>query len=564
MSDDKKVIFSMSKVNKTYSSSNKQVLKDIYLSFFYGAKIGILGLNGSGKSSLLKIIAGQDKNFQGDLVFAPNYTVGYLEQEPLLDETKTVIEVVREGVAQTVAILDEFNKINDMFGLPEVYENADKMDKLMERQSVLQDQIDASNAWELDTKLEIAMDALRTPDGDMPINVLSGGEKRRVALCRLLLQQPDVLLLDEPTNHLDAESVLWLEQHLAQYSGTVIAVTHDRYFLDNVAGWILELDRGQGIPYKGNYSSWLEQKSKRMELEEKVASKHRKTLERELDWVRQGAKGRQTKQKARLQNYDKLLNEDQKELDEKLEIYIPNGPRLGTNVIDAKGVSKSFGEKLLYDNLNFTLPQAGIVGIIGPNGAGKSTIFRMIMDEQKADAGEFSIGETVKIAYVDQSHSNIDPNKSIWENFCDGQELIMMGGRQVNSRAYLSRFNFGGSDQNKKVATLSGGERNRLHLAMTLKEEGNVLLLDEPTNDLDINTLRALEEGLENFAGCAVVISHDRWFLDRICTHILAFEGNSEVYFFEGSFSDYEENKKKRLGGDLTPKRIKYRKLIRS
>ncbi len=564
MSDDKKVIFSMSKVNKTYSSSNKQVLKDIYLSFFYGAKIGILGLNGSGKSSLLKIIAGQDKNFQGDLVFAPNYTVGYLEQEPLLDETKTVIEVVREGVAQTVAILDEFNKINDMFSLPEVYENADKMDKLMERQSVLQDQIDASNAWELDTKLEIAMDALRTPDGDMPINVLSGGEKRRVALCRLLLQQPDVLLLDEPTNHLDAESVLWLEQHLAQYSGTVIAVTHDRYFLDNVAGWILELDRGQGIPYKGNYSSWLEQKSKRMELEEKVASKHRKTLERELDWVRQGAKGRQTKQKARLQNYDKLLNEDQKELDEKLEIYIPNGPRLGTNVIDAKGVSKSFGEKLLYDNLNFTLPQAGIVGIIGPNGAGKSTIFRMIMDEQKADAGEFSIGETVKIAYVDQSHSNIDPNKSIWENFCDGQELIMMGGRQVNSRAYLSRFNFGGSDQNKKVATLSGGERNRLHLAMTLKEEGNVLLLDEPTNDLDINTLRALEEGLENFAGCAVVISHDRWFLDRICTHILAFEGNSEVYFFEGSFSDYEENKKKRLGGDLTPKRIKYRKLIRS
>lgn len=564
MSDDKKVIFSMSKVNKTYSSSNKQVLKDIYLSFFYGAKIGILGLNGSGKSSLLKIIAGQDKNFQGDLVFAPNYTVGYLEQEPLLDETKTVIEVVREGVAETVAILDEFNKINDMFGLPEVYENADKMDKLMERQSVLQDQIDASNAWELDTKLEIAMDALRTPDGDMPINVLSGGEKRRVALCRLLLQQPDVLLLDEPTNHLDAESVLWLEQHLAQYAGTVIAVTHDRYFLDNVAGWILELDRGQGIPWKGNYSSWLEQKSKRMELEEKVASKHRKTLERELDWVRQGAKGRQTKQKARLQNYDKLLNEDQKELDEKLEIYIPNGPRLGTNVIEAKNVSKAFGEKLLYDNLNFTLPQAGIVGIIGPNGAGKSTIFRMIMDEQKADSGTFAIGETVKIAYVDQAHSNIDPTKSIWENFCDGQELIMMGGRQVNSRAYLSRFNFGGSDQNKKVAALSGGERNRLHLAMTLKEEGNVLLLDEPTNDLDINTLRALEEGLENFAGCAVVISHDRWFLDRICTHILAFEGNSEVYFFEGSFSEYEENKKKRLGGDLTPKRIKYRKLIRS
>ena len=554
----------MSKVSKTYSSTNKQVLKDIYLSFFYGAKIGILGLNGSGKSSLLKIIAGVDKNYQGDVVFAPNYTVGYLEQEPLLDETKTVIEVVREGVAETVAILEEYNKINDMFGLPEVYEDAEKMDKLMERQALLQDKIDASNAWELDTKLEIAMDALRTPEGDMPINVLSGGEKRRVALCRLLLQQPDVLLLDEPTNHLDAESVLWLEQHLQQYAGTVIAVTHDRYFLDNVAGWILELDRGQGIPWKGNYSSWLDQKSKRLEQEEKSASKHRKTLERELEWVRQGAKGRQTKQKARLQNYDKLLNEDQKVLDEKLEIYIPNGPRLGTNVIEAKGVAKAFGDKLLYDDLNFTLPQAGIVGIIGPNGAGKSTIFRMIMKEQQADAGEFSIGETVKIAYVDQSHANIDPNKSIWENFCDGQELIMMGGRQVNSRAYLSRFNFGGSDQNKKVATLSGGERNRLHLAMTLKEEGNVLLLDEPTNDLDVNTLRALEEGLENFAGCAVVISHDRWFLDRICTHILAFEGDSQVYFFEGSFSDYEENKKKRLGGDLTPTRLKYKKLIRN
>jgi ATP-binding cassette ChvD family protein len=479
-----------------------------------------------------------------------------------LDETKTVIEVVREGVAETVAILDEFNKINDMFGLPEVYEDADKMQKLMDRQADLQDKIDATGAWELDTKLEIAMDALRTPDGDMPINVLSGGEKRRVALCRLLLQQPDVLLLDEPTNHLDAESVLWLEQHLSQYAGTVIAVTHDRYFLDNVAGWILELDRGEGIPWKGNYSSWLDQKSKRMEQEEKVASKRRKTLERELDWVRQGAKGRQTKQKARLQNYDKLLNEDQKELDEKLEIYIPNGPRLGTNVIEAKGVAKAFGDKLLYDDLNFTLPQAGIVGIIGPNGAGKSTIFRMIMKEQEPDGGEFSIGETVKIAYVDQSHSNIDPNKSIWENFCDGQELIMMGGRQVNSRAYLSRFNFGGSEQNKKVAALSGGERNRLHLAMTLKEEGNVLLLDEPTNDLDINTLRALEEGLENFAGCAVVISHDRWFLDRICTHILAFEGDSQVYYFEGGFSEYEENKRKRLG-DVNPTRIKYKKLIR-
>ena len=562
MSEDKKVIFSMQKLSKSYQGSDKQVLKNIYLSFFYGAKIGILGLNGSGKSSLLKIIAGVDKNYQGDVVFQPGYTVGYLEQEPQLDETKTVIEVVREGVAETVAILDEFNKINDMFGLPEVYEDADKMQKLMDRQADLQDKIDATGAWELDTKLEIAMDALRTPDGDMPINVLSGGEKRRVALCRLLLQQPDVLLLDEPTNHLDAESVLWLEQHLSQYAGTVIAVTHDRYFLDNVAGWILELDRGEGIPWKGNYSSWLDQKSKRMEQEEKVASKRRKTLERELDWVRQGAKGRQIKQKARLQNYDKLLNEDQKELDEKLEIYIPNGPRLGTNVIEAKGVAKAFGDKLLYDDLNFTLPQAGIVGIIGPNGAGKSTIFRMIMKEQEPDGGEFSIGETVKIAYVDQSHSNIDPNKSIWENFCDGQELIMMGGRQVNSRAYLSRFNFGGSEQNKKVAALSGGERNRLHLAMTLKEEGNVLLLDEPTNDLDINTLRALEEGLENFAGCAVVISHDRWFLDRICTHILAFEGDSQVYYFEGGFSEYEENKRKRLG-DVNPTRIKYKKLIR-
>ena len=554
----------MQKLSKTYSSSDKQVLKNIYLSFFYGAKIGILGLNGSGKSSLLRIIAGADKNYQGDIVFAPGYSVGYLEQEPQLDDSKTVIEIVKEGVAETMAVLDEFNKINDMFGLPEVYEDADKMQQLMDRQADLQDKIDALGAWEIDTKLEIAMDALRTPEGDTPIKNLSGGERRRVALCRLLLQQPDVLLLDEPTNHLDAESVLWLEQHLAQYAGTVIAVTHDRYFLDNVAGWILELDRGEGIPWKGNYSSWLDQKSNRMAQEEKVASKRRKTLERELDWVRQGAKGRQTKQKARLQNYDKLLNEDQKQLDENLEIYIPNGPRLGTNVIEAKSVSKAFGEKLLYDNLNFQLPQAGIVGIIGPNGAGKSTIFKMIMGEEKPDSGEFLIGDTVKIAYVDQAHSNINPDKSIWENFCDGQELIMMGGRQVNSRAYLSRFNFGGSDQNKKVSMLSGGERNRLHLAMTLKEEGNVLLLDEPTNDLDINTLRALEEGLENFAGCAVVISHDRWFLDRICTHILAFEGNSEVYYFEGGFSDYEENKKKRLGGDLTPKRLKYRKLIRS
>ncbi|PZX92658.1 energy-dependent translational throttle protein EttA [Flavobacterium aquariorum] len=563
MSDDKKVIFSMQKLSKTYQGADKPVLKNIYLSFFYGAKIGILGLNGSGKSSLLKIIAGVDKNYQGDVVFQPGYTVGYLEQDPILDDSKTVIEIVREGAAETMAVLEEYNQINDLFGLPENYEDPDKMDKLMDRQAALQDKIDALGAWEIDTKLEIAMDALRTPEGDTPIKNLSGGERRRVALCRLLLQQPDVLLLDEPTNHLDAESVLWLEQHLAQYSGTVIAVTHDRYFLDNVAGWILELDRGEGIPWKGNYSSWLDQKSNRMAQEEKVASKRRKTLERELEWVRQGAKGRQTKQKARLQNYDKLLNEDQKQLDENLEIYIPNGPRLGTNVIEAKNVAKAFGDKLLYDNLNFTLPQAGIVGIIGPNGAGKSTIFKMIMGEEKPDSGEFLIGDTVKIAYVDQAHSNIDPNKSIWENFADGQELIMMGGKQVNSRAYLSRFNFGGGEQNKKVSMLSGGERNRLHLAMTLKEEGNVLLLDEPTNDLDVNTLRALEEGLENFAGCAVVISHDRWFLDRICTHILAFEGNSEVYYFEGGFSDYEENKKKRLGGDLTPKRLKYRKLIR-
>ncbi|MQP25880.1 energy-dependent translational throttle protein EttA [Flavobacterium sp. LMO8] len=563
MSDDKKVIFSMQKLSKTYPGADKQVLKNIYLSFFYGAKIGILGLNGSGKSSLLKIIAGVDKNYQGDVVFQPGYTVGYLEQEPLLDETKTVIDIVREGAAETFALLEEFNKINDDFGLPEVYENPERIEKLMDRQAELQDRIDASGAWEIDNKLEIAMDALRTPDPETPISVLSGGEKRRVALCRLLLQQPDVLLLDEPTNHLDAESVLWLEQHLAQYSGTVIAVTHDRYFLDNVAGWILELDRGEGIPWKGNYSSWLEQKSNRMAQEEKVASKRRKNLERELDWVRQGAKGRQTKQKARLQNYDKLLNEDQKELDEKLEIYIPNGPRLGTNVIEAKNVAKAFGDKLLYDDLNFVLPQAGIVGIIGPNGAGKSTIFKMIMGEQQADAGTFEIGDTVKIAYVDQSHSNIDPNKTLWENFCDGQELILMGGRQVNSRAYLSRFNFGGGEQNKKVSTLSGGERNRLHLAMTLKEEGNVLLLDEPTNDLDVNTLRALEEGLENFAGCAVIISHDRWFLDRVCTHILAFEGDSQVYSFEGSFTEYEENKRKRLGKDVTPTRIKYKKLTR-
>ena len=563
MSDDKKVIFSMSGVTKAYQNSQTPVLKNIYLSFFYGAKIGILGLNGSGKSTLLKIIAGVDTNYRGDVVFADGYSVGYLEQEPQLDDSKTVIEIVKEGAQEVVDILDAYNKINDMFGLPEVYENPEKMEELMTKQAELQDKIDATNAWELDTKLEIAMDALRTPPGDTPIKVLSGGERRRVALCRLLLQEPDVLLLDEPTNHLDAESVHWLEHHLSQYKGTVIAVTHDRYFLDNVAGWILELDRGEGIPWKGNYSSWLDQKSKRLEQESKTASKRQKTLERELDWVRQGAKGRQTKQKARLKNYDKLMSQDQKKLDEKLEIYIPNGPRLGTNVIEAKGVSKAFGDKLLYENLNFNLPQAGIVGIIGPNGAGKTTIFKMIMGQEKPDNGEFNVGETAQIAYVDQAHANIDTEKSIWQNFCDGQELIMMGGKQVNSRAYLSRFNFGGSEQNKKVSMLSGGERNRLHLAMTLREEGNVLLLDEPTNDLDVNTLRALEEGLENFAGCAVVISHDRWFLDRVCTHILAFEGDSQVYFFEGGFSEYEENKKKRLGGDLLPKRIKYKKLIR-
>ncbi|MGI9532711.1 energy-dependent translational throttle protein EttA [Lutimonas sp.] len=563
MSDDKKVIFSMSGVSKSYQGSNKQVLKNIYLSFFYGAKIGILGLNGSGKSTLLKIIAGLEKNYQGDVVFAPNYSVGYLAQEPELDDNKTVMDVVREGVAETVAILDEYNKINDMFGLEEVYSDADKMEKLMAQQAELQDKIDAQNAWELDTKLEIAMDALRTPEGDVPIKNLSGGERRRVALCRLLLQQPDVLLLDEPTNHLDAESVHWLEHHLAQYKGTVIAVTHDRYFLDNVAGWILELDRGEGIPWKGNYSSWLEQKSDRMAKEEKTASKRQKTLQRELEWVRMAPKGRHAKSKARLSSYDKLMSQDQKQQEEKLEIYIPNGPRLGNNVIDAVGVSKAFGDKLLYDDLNFKLPPNGIVGIIGPNGAGKTTIFRMIMGEETPDKGEFKVGETTKVSYVDQSHSNIDPEKSIWQNFSDEQEMIMMGGKMVNSRAYLGRFNYSGSEQNKKVSALSGGERNRLHLAMTLKEEGNVLLLDEPTNDLDVNTLRALEEGLENFAGCAVIISHDRWFLDRVCTHILAFEGDSQVYFFEGSFSDYEENKKKRLGGDMIPKRIKYKKLMR-
>ena len=563
MAEENKVIFSMSGVSKTYASANQPIIKNIHLSFFYGAKIGILGLNGSGKSTLLKIIAGIDKNYQGDVVFSSGYSIGYLEQNPQMDSNKTVIEIVREGVADIVAILEEYNKINNQFGLPEIYENPEKMEQLMNRQAKLQDEIDAQNAWDLDSQLELAMDALRTPPGDHKIEFLSGGERRRVALCRLLLQKPDVLLLDEPTNHLDAESVHWLEHHLAQYSGTVIAVTHDRYFLDNVAGWILELDRGEGIPWKGNYSSWLEQKAKRLSQEQKQASKRQKTLERELEWVRMAPKGRQSKQKARLSNYERLASQDQKEVDEKLEIYVPNGPRLGTNVIEAKGIRKAYGNKLLYDNLNFTLPQAGIVGIIGPNGAGKTTLFKMILGEETPDGGSFTIGDTVKVSYVDQSHSNIDSEKSIWSNFSDGQDLIIMGERQVNSRAYLSRFNFSGNEQNKKVSTLSGGELNRLHLAMTLKEEGNVLLLDEPTNDLDVNTLRALEDGLENFAGCAVVISHDRWFLDRICTHILAFEGDSQVYFFEGSFTDYEENKKKRLGDELIPKRIQYKRLTR-
>ncbi|MBQ7763120.1 MAG: energy-dependent translational throttle protein EttA [Flavobacteriales bacterium] len=562
MADDNKVIFSMTGVTKTYSRTNKTVLKDIYLSFFYGAKIGILGLNGAGKSTLLKIIAGIEKEYQGDVVFSPGYSVGYLPQDPQLDPDKTVLDIVKEGVADTVAILDEYNRINEQFGLEEVYSDPDKMDELMRRQGELQDEIDAKNAWELDTKLNIAMDALRTPAPETPVSTLSGGERRRVALCRLLLQEPDVLLLDEPTNHLDAESILWLEEHLRQYKGTVIAVTHDRYFLDNVAGWILELDRGEGIPWKGNYSSWLDQKTQRLAKEEKQASKRAKTLQRELDWVRQNPKGRQAKSKARLSSYERLLNEDQKEKEEKLEIYIPNGPRLGTNVIEAMHVSKAFGDKLLYDDLNFRLPQNGIVGIIGPNGAGKTTIFKMIMGQEQPDGGTFEVGETVKIGYVDQTHSGLDPKKSIWENFSGGQELVMMGGRQVNSRAYLSRFNFSGTEQNKLVGEMSGGERNRLHLAITLKEEGNVLLLDEPTNDLDVNTLRALEEGLDNFAGCAVIISHDRWFLDRVCTHILAFEGDSQVYFFEGSFSEYEENKKKRLG-DTTPTRIRYKKLVR-
>lgn len=540
---------------------HKQVLKDIYLSFFYGAKIGIIGLNGSGKSTLLKIIAGVEKSYQGEVVFSPGYSVGYLEQEPKLDPEKTVKEVVQEGVQPILDLLAEYEKVNESFGDPDVLEDPDKMEALIARQAELQDHIDASDAWNIDNKLERAMDALRCPPEDQLVKFLSGGELRRVALCRLLLQQPDILLLDEPTNHLDAESIDWLEQHLQQYPGTVIAITHDRYFLDHVAGWILELDRGEGIPWQGNYTSWLEQKTKRMEMEEKQASKRRKTLERELEWVRMAPKARQSKGKARLNSYDKLLNEDQKEREEKLEIFIPNGPRLGNKVIEAHGVAKAFGDKLLFDNLDFVLPPNGIVGVIGPNGAGKTTLFKLIMGQEACDKGTFEVGETVKIAYVDQTHKDIDPAKTVYQVVSGGLETFRMGGRDMNARAYLSRFNFTGADQEKLIGVLSGGERNRLHLAMALKEEGNVLLLDEPTNDIDVNTLRALEEGLENFAGCAVVISHDRWFLDRICTHILAFEGDSKVFYFEGSYSEYEENKKKRLG-DVEPHRVRYRKLM--
>jgi sulfate-transporting ATPase len=560
MSDDKKIIFSMVGVSKT-TPQGKQIIKNIYLSFFYGAKIGIIGLNGSGKSTVMKIIAGLDQAYQGDVVFSPGYSVGYLPQEPELDLNKTVKEVVMEGAQEIVDILKEYEEINAAFMDEDVLNDPDKMDKLIARQGEVQDQIDATDAWELDTKLERAMDALRCPPDDQLISTLSGGEKRRVALCRLLLQNPDILLLDEPTNHLDAESIDWLEQHLQQYKGTVIAVTHDRYFLDNVAGWILELDRGEGIPWKGNYSSWLEQKGNRLKEEEKSESKRQKMLARELEWVRMNPKARQAKSKARLQNYDKMLAEDVKDKEAKLELPIPNGPRLGQNVIDAIHVAKGFGDKLLYDDLNFKLPPAGIVGIIGPNGAGKTTIFKMIMDELQPDKGEFTVGETVQIGYVDQTHKDIHPDKTVFEVVSNGLEYVEIGNQKIISRAYLSKFNFNGSDQNKKVGVLSGGERNRLHLAMTLKTEANVLLLDEPTNDIDVNTLRALEEGIENFAGCAVVISHDRWFLDRICTHILAFEGDSQVYWFEGSYSEYEENRKKRLG-DAGPKRIKYRNIV--
>ena len=558
--DDKKIIFSMVGLNKTIKQTNKQILKNIYLSFFYGAKIGIIGLNGAGKSTLLKIIAGIDNDYQGEVVFSPGYTVGYLPQDPHLDDDKTVLEIVKEGVQPVVDALAEYEETNMKFGLPEYYENEDKMNELFTRQGELQDILDASDAWNLDSRLERAMDALRLPPADQKAQHLSGGERRRVALCRLLLQKPDVLLLDEPTNHLDAESIDWLEQHLNQYEGTVIAVTHDRYFLDDVAGWILELDRGEGIPWKGNYSSWLDQKSKRMAQEEKVASKRRKTLERELEWVRMAPKARQAKGKARLNSYDRLLSEDQKEKEQHLEIFIPNGPRLGNKVIEAQGIAKQYGDKVLYSDLSFTLPPAGIIGVIGPNGVGKTTLFRLIMGLETPDKGSFEVGETVKLAYVDQQHKDIDPAKTVYEVISQGNETLRMGGREINARAYLSRFNFSGGDQEKKCGVLSGGERNRLQLALALKQEGNVLLLDEPTNDIDVNTLRALEEGLEAFAGCAVVISHDRWFLDRICTHILAFEGNGEVFFFEGSYSDYEVNKAKRLGTE-EPKRIRYRKL---
>lgn len=560
MADDKKIIFSMVGVSKIYPPQ-KQVLKDIYLSFFYGAKIGIIGLNGSGKSSLLKIIAGIDKQYQGEVVFSPGYSVGYLEQDPQLDPDKTVIDVVREGVQPIMDLLAEFDKVNEAFGDPDVLDDPDKMDALIARQAELQDKLDAADAWNIDSKLERAMDALQCPPDDQVISTLSGGERRRVALCRLLLQQPDVLLLDEPTNHLDAESIDWLEQHLQQYPGTVIAITHDRYFLDHVAGWILELDRGEGIPWKGNYSSWLDQKTKRMAQEEKQASKRRKTLERELEWVRMAPKARQAKGKARLNSYDRLLNEDQKEREERLEIFIPNGPRLGAKVIDVQGFSKAFGKKQLFKDLSFSLPQGGIVGVIGPNGAGKTTLFRLIMGQETPDAGTFDVGETVKIAYVDQTHHDLLPERSVYEVISQGVESFRMGGRDINARAYLSRFNFTGADQEKKIGVLSGGERNRLHLAMALKEEGNVLLLDEPTNDIDVNTLRALEEGLEDFAGCAVVVSHDRWFLDRICTHILSFEGDGNVVFYEGSYSDYEEYKKAHNGGK-EPVRRRYRKLM--